>query len=54
MAQIFTMNVLCLGARIIGQELVLELRFAYLGVKCIGDKRHARRMDKIMALENRS
>jgi ribose 5-phosphate isomerase B len=48
------MNVLCLGARIIGPELVPELLRAYLGAKFSGDERHARRLGKIMALENRS
>jgi RpiB/LacA/LacB family sugar-phosphate isomerase len=48
------MDVLCRGARIIGPELVPELLRAYLGAKCTGDERHARRVGKIMALENRS
>ena len=48
------MNVLCLGARIIGPELVPELVCAYLGAKFTGDERHVRRLGKIMALENRS
>lgn len=48
------MNVLCLGARIIGIELVSELLQAYLGAKFTGDERHVRRLGKVMALENRS
>jgi ribose 5-phosphate isomerase B len=48
------MNVLCLGAPIIGPELVPELVCAYLGAKFTGDELHVRGLGKIMALENRS
>jgi RpiB/LacA/LacB family sugar-phosphate isomerase len=36
------MNVLCLGARIIGPELVPEYLCAYLGANFTGDERYAR------------
>ena len=45
------MNVLCLGARIIGIELALELSRAFLGAKFSGAPRHVRRLSKILAIE---
>lgn len=45
------MNVLTLGARIIGPELVLELVRAFAGAKFSGDERHVRRLKKVLAIE---
>lgn len=49
------MNVLCLGARIIGPELAREIVVAFLSARFIGQdpgqERHARRVAKIRALE---
>ena len=45
------MNVLVLGARVIGIELARELVDNFLGAKFTGEKRHRRRLDKIKALE---
>ena len=45
------MNVLCIGARIIGIELARELIVAYLGARFSGDKRHVRRLNKVKAIE---
>jgi ribose 5-phosphate isomerase B len=45
------MNVLCLGARVIGPELALELVRAFLGAKFSGEQRHRRRLEKVKALE---
>lgn len=45
------MNVLCLGARIIGPELIPELVRAFLGAKYSGEERHARRLAKVLAIE---
>ena len=45
-------NVLCLGARIIGIELALELVRAFLGAKFTGEERHVRRLKKIAAIES--
>jgi len=45
------MNVLALGARIIGPELVVELVTAFLAAKFTGEERHVRRLAKIAALE---
>jgi len=49
------MNVLCLGARIIGPELASELVKAFLGARYLGndpgEERHARRVGKVRKLE---
>lgn len=45
------MNVLALGARIIGPELVPELVAAYLKATFTNEERHVRRLAKIAALE---
>lgn len=45
------MNVLALGARVIGTELALELVRTFLGAKFSGAERHIRRLEKIKALE---
>jgi len=44
-------NVLCLGARIIGEATAQELVTAFLGARFSGEERHARRLRKTMALE---
>ncbi len=45
-------NVLCLGARIIGPELVAELVPAFLNARFSGAERHVRRLRKISEFEN--
>ena len=45
------MNVLCLGARIIGPELIPELVKAFLGAQFSGEARHLRRLGKVNAIE---
>jgi ribose 5-phosphate isomerase B len=45
------MNILCLGARIIGPELAAELVRTFLGARFSGEARHRRRLEKILALE---
>jgi RpiB/LacA/LacB family sugar-phosphate isomerase len=47
------MNVLVLGARVIGIELARELVDNFLGAKFTGEERHRRRLEKITALEKR-
>lgn len=47
------MNVLCLGARVIGPELAGELVAAFLGATFSGEDRHRRRVGKILAIEGR-
>jgi ribose 5-phosphate isomerase B len=45
------MNILCLGARVIGPALALELVNSFLGARFSGEARHKRRLGKIAALE---
>jgi ribose 5-phosphate isomerase B len=45
------MNVLCLGARIIGPELAKEIIAAFLKARFTGEERHVRRVDKVRRLE---
>ncbi len=44
-------NVLAIGARIIGKELVAEIVRAFIGAEFSGEPRHVRRLNKILALE---
>lgn len=44
-------NILCLGARVIGTELAVELVKSFLGARFSGAARHRRRLEKIAALE---
>ena len=45
------MNVLTLGARVIGPELAYECSVAFLGASFSGEERHRRRLDKVNAIE---
>lgn len=45
------MNVLCLGARVIGIELAAELAFAFLNARFSKEARHRRRLNKVLAIE---
>ncbi len=45
------MNVLCLGARVIGDELARELVTAFVGARFSGEERHLRRLNKVLAIE---
>ncbi len=45
------MNVLCLGARIIGPALATELVQAFLGAEFTREERHLRRVGKVRAIE---
>ncbi len=45
------MNVLCLGARIIGDEVVKELVRAFVSAKFSGEARHQRRLNKVLEIE---
>ncbi len=47
------MNVLVMGARVIGPELARELVQVYLGAKFTGEERHRTRLEKVRALERR-
>jgi ribose 5-phosphate isomerase B len=45
------MNVLALGARVIGSTTAIELVDAYLAARFSGDERHARRLRKVVELD---
>lgn len=45
------MNVLCLGARIIGPELAVDLIKAFLAANFSGEERHVRRLGKVDSIE---
>jgi ribose 5-phosphate isomerase B len=47
------MNVLCIGARVIGPSLAQDLVAAFLGAAFSGEARHLRRLEKIAAFERR-
>jgi RpiB/LacA/LacB family sugar-phosphate isomerase len=47
------MNVLALGARVIGSELARELVSAFVRAAFSGEERHRRRLAKVQALEAR-
>jgi ribose 5-phosphate isomerase B len=44
-------NVLCLGARVVGPALAREIIAAFLGATFTGEERHVRRLGKINAIE---
>lgn len=46
-------NVLCLGPRVIGPALALELIRAFLGARFSKAERHLRRLEKVAELEKR-
>ncbi|MGB3647363.1 MAG: ribose 5-phosphate isomerase B [Desulfobulbales bacterium] len=48
------MNILCLGARVIGPALAVELVESFLRARFSGEARHRRRLGKIAALEKTS
>ena len=44
-------NVLCLGARVIGEQLAADLVNAFVDASFIGAERHIRRLEKVKAIE---
>ena len=46
------MNLLCLGARVIGPELAYEVIRAFIAAKFSNAPRHRRRLKKVLAIEN--
>ena len=44
-------NVLCIGARVVGVELALEIVRAFVGARFTGEERHLRRLKKIADIE---
>ena len=45
------MNVLCLGARVIGDELAREIVLAFANARFNGEDRHVRRLNKVLKIE---
>lgn len=45
------MNVICFGARVLGEALAWDLAEAFLAARFIGGERHQRRLKKVKALE---
>jgi len=45
-------NILCLGARVIGVELAKEVVTAFLSARFSGAERHRRRLQKVLAIES--
>jgi len=48
------MNILCLGARVVGIELAKDLVAAFLNAGFTGEERYRRRLDKVAAMERRA
>ncbi len=46
------MNVLCVGGRIVGLNLALELVDAFLGARFTAEERHLRRLAKVAEIED--
>jgi ribose 5-phosphate isomerase B len=46
------MNVLCLGARVVGGSLALEIAVAFTRATFSGAERYQRRLDKVLAIES--
>lgn len=44
-------NVLCLGARVVGEELALDIVRAFVAARFTGEERHRRRLEKIVEIE---
>ena len=47
-------NVLCLGARVTGVELALEIVRSFVAARFTGEERHLRRLAKVKAMEENS
>jgi ribose 5-phosphate isomerase B len=48
------MNVLCIGARIIGEELAVEIVRAFVAARFTDEDRHIRRLNKVLEIERAS
>jgi ribose 5-phosphate isomerase B len=47
-------NLLCLGARVVGEELAIDIVRAFVAARFSGEERHRRRLAKIAAMEDAS
>lgn len=45
------LNVICMGARVVGQELALDLLKVFIDARFSGQERHLRRLAKVQAIE---
>lgn len=45
------MNVVCIGGRVVGEQLAWEIVQAFLRAQYSGEERHQRRLDKVKQLE---
>lgn len=45
------MNILCIGSRIIGIELIKEIITSFINAKFSGEERHSRRLQKLLDIE---
>lgn len=48
------LNVLCLGARVVGEELAAEIVSTFLAARFSHEARHVRRLQKVMDIERAS
>lgn len=46
-------NVLCMGARVIGPNLAMEVLDSFVKAKFSGAERHQRRLNKVLAIESK-
>jgi len=46
-------NILCMGSRVVGTALALDLVHAFLGASFSYEDRHVRRLNKILDIENK-
>ncbi len=46
-------NVICMGARVIGQNLAFEVLDSFLNAKFSGAERHQRRLNKVLEIESK-
>lgn len=47
------MNILCIGSRVIGDELAREVVGRFIDARFSGEERHRRRLDKLLAIESK-
>ncbi len=46
-------NVLCMGARVVGPELALDIVRAFINARFTNEERHRRRLNKVLAIERK-
>ncbi|HET9476804.1 MAG TPA: ribose 5-phosphate isomerase B [Dehalococcoidia bacterium] len=46
------MNVVCMGSRVVGEDLALEIAEAFVGARFMEEKRYKRRLAKVKKLED--